>query len=238
MDTSSTGRIVNEMATMMMQLYSEHLDLWPGLDRSRVASCAAAISAYTPSVIDIWGFVDGTARRIARPVVNQRPAYSGYKRAHTHQFQGVVTPDGLIVSCMGPFVGSKNDLNMLDETDLERRLEPLVRQADRTLLLYGDLMYKGHPLVMRGFEAPSAAEEIEYNKFMSGLRVHNETAFGKVTQLFSGMEMKRMQRTGLSPTSAYYLSAVLFTNVHTCMHPEQTNVPWQLPPPTVEEYLV
>ena len=237
LDTSSTGRIINEMATMLMTLYRDHLDLWPGLDPDRIHQCAAAISDFSPAVIDIWGFVDGTARLIARPRVNQRPNYSGYKRNHAHNFQGVVTPDGLIVSCMGPFVGSKNDLNMLDETELERTLEPLVKQPGRTLLLYGDLIYKGHPLVMSGFQAASNVGEIEYNKFMSGLRVYIETAFGQVTKLWSGNDLKRVQKTGLSPTAAYYLSAVLLTNVHTCMHPEDVNVPWLLQPPTVEEYL-
>ena len=237
LDSSSLGRIINEMATMLISLYAGHLDLWPGVTPAHVARCAAAVTAYSPPAIDIWGFIDGTARRIARPVLNQRPQYSGYKRAHLYQYQGVVTPDGLIVSCMGPFVGSKNDLNMLVETGLERRLEPLVKQAGRTLLLYADLIYGGHPLVMRGFDAAVTEQELMYNKFMSSLRVHVETGFGKVTQLFSGTDLKRVQRGGLSPIAAYYLCAVLFANIHTCMHPEHSNVPWLLDPPTVEEYL-
>jgi hypothetical protein len=237
LDTSSTGRIINEMATTLMRLYGDHLQFWPGVTASHVARCAAAITAHSPEVIDIWGFIDGTGRSIARPVEHQRPLYSGYKRHHQVNYQGVVTPDGLIVSCMGPYVGSKNDLNMLVESGLEATLESLVKQHGRTLLLYADLIYKGHALIMRGFEAAVDMRERQYNVFMSGLRVHIETAFGNVTQLFSGTDLKRAQKTGLSPTSAYYLSAVLLTNVHTCMHPESSNVPWLLQPPTVEEYL-
>jgi hypothetical protein len=237
LDYSSASRIITYMATTLMQLYGASLDLWPGLTPARIAQCAAAITAYTPGVIDTWGFIDGTSRRIARPVVHQRVSYSGFKRGHLQNYQGIVTPDGLIVSLMGPFVGSKNDLNMLAETGLEARIAPLVCQQGRTLLLYGDLIYKGQSLVMRGFEAATDPMEQRYNDLMNGLRVHIETAFGRITQLFAGTDLRRVERTGLSPTAAYYCCCVLFTNIDTCMHPENTNIPWLLMPPTVEEYL-
>jgi hypothetical protein len=237
LDYSTAGRIVAVMFTEVEGMYSHHLELWPGLTPARIASYAAAITACTPQVIDVWGFVDGSSRRIARPVVNERHSYSGYKRGHLQNYQGVVTPDGLVVSCMGPFVGSKNDLNMLHESGLEALLDPLVHQQSRTLMLYADLIYKGQRLVMVGYPAPRDEEEKAYNTFMSSLRVHVETAFGKVTQLFAGTDLKRTQRTGLSATASQYLCCVLFTNIHTCMHPGEVNVPWDIDPPTVEEYL-
>jgi hypothetical protein len=61
---------------------------------------------------------------------------------------------------MGRFVGSKNNLNMLGqlaELAWNQALDPLVRQQGRTLLLYGDLIYKGQTLVMRGFLSATAA---------------------------------------------------------------------------------
>jgi hypothetical protein len=235
LDVSSTGRIINHMAVMIVQLYHAHFDLWPGLDATRIAESAAAITAHTPEVIDIWGFIDGTSRRVARPIRDEHSSYSGYKRTHMQHYQGIVTPDGLIVSCMGPWIGTKNDLNMLAESKIQEILAPLVRQHGRTLMLYSDLIYKGQELVMCGYVSASTPERQRYNQFMSGLRVHVETAFGKVTQLFSGTDVKRVQRTGLSPTSTYYLCCVLFANVHTCMH--SSNVPWNFNPPSVEEYL-
>ena len=45
---------------------------------------------------NLWGFIDGTLRKTARPVYFQRHAYSGHKRCHGLKFQTVVTPDGLI----------------------------------------------------------------------------------------------------------------------------------------------
>ena len=34
-----------------------------------------------------WGFIDGTARPIARPIRNQRIMFSGHKRTHCLKFQ-------------------------------------------------------------------------------------------------------------------------------------------------------
>ena len=34
-----------------------------------------------------WGFIDGTTRRIARPIRNQNVMYSGHKRIHCIKFQ-------------------------------------------------------------------------------------------------------------------------------------------------------
>ena len=238
LDYSSTGRLITYMFVTVESMYATHFDLWPGLTPARIAQYAAAITACTPEVIDIWGFVDGTARKIARPDVNESHSYSGYKRTHCQNYQGVVAPDGLIVHCDGPYVGSKNDLNMLFDSGLEAKLDPLVHQQGRTLMIYADLIYKGQRLVMTGYEAAAPhSEERRYNTFMSRLRVHIETAFGKITTLFAGTDLKRVQRTGLSPTASQYLCCVLFANIHTCMHPDDVNVPWLIPPPTVEEYL-
>ena len=156
-----------------------------------VAQYAAAITAFSPPVIDVWGFIDGTSRKIARPVLNERHSYSGYKRAHCQNYQGIITPDGVIVQCAGPWVGSKNDLNMLFESGLEAKIDPLVQQQGRVLMLYADLMYKSQRLVMCGFHLPDG-EQRKYNSYMSGLRVYVETAFERVTQLFPGTDLKRM----------------------------------------------
>ena len=36
---------------------------------------------------DCWGFIDGTARPICRPIRNQKIMFSGHKRTHCVKFQ-------------------------------------------------------------------------------------------------------------------------------------------------------
>ena len=61
-----------------------------------------------------WGYLDGTVRTICRPIDKQRLWYSGYKKAHVIQEQAVVTPDGLVASMYGPYIGSISDPGMLN----------------------------------------------------------------------------------------------------------------------------
>jgi hypothetical protein len=107
LDTTSTGRIINYIATTIADLYDSHLQLWPGVTAQRIAQYATAITNLTPAVIDTWGFIDGTRRHIARPLADQRSSYNGKEGTHTQNWQAVLTPDGLIVSLYGPFAGSK-----------------------------------------------------------------------------------------------------------------------------------
>lgn len=56
-----------------------------------------------------WGFIDGTLNAIYRPVVDQQQFYLGYKRKHGYKYQLIVTPNGLVSSLMGPFIGCRGD---------------------------------------------------------------------------------------------------------------------------------
>ena len=219
LDVSSTGRIINHMCTTITAKYEHVLSLWPGLTQSRIARYAAAITQLEPAIIDIWAFIDGTGRDIARPVVDQRASYSGYTRTHMQKYHGVLAPDGLIVSLIGPFVGSKNDLNMLEESGLEGRLSPIVRQNGRVFMMFGDLFYHDQDLVMCAYsEATTDPIEKAYNDVMKKVRVYIETGFGKVTSLFSGTDLKRVNRTGLSPTAAYVLYEQRTVHKYSHMH--------------------
>jgi hypothetical protein len=237
-DHTYCSRIINDLACHLAEVYEQHFVLWPGLTTTRMVQSASAITSEFPAVVDVWGFIDGTTRGIARPIRDQRDHYSGFKRRHQQNYQGVFTADGLLVSCCGPYLGSRNDLNMLDDSNLEQNLSGLADLPNgRRLMLFGDLIYQRRTYVLTGYRAAMSADEQLYNTYMASIRVHIERGFGKVTQQFSGTDLKRVQRALLSPTSAYYHCCVLFTNVHTCMRGHDSYVHFGLAPPTVEEYL-
>ena len=72
-----------------------------------------------------WGFIDGTARPIPRPAVNQRVAFCGHKRCHAIKFQAIMAPKGLICHLYGPIEGKRHDSVMLHESNLFAQLERL-----------------------------------------------------------------------------------------------------------------
>ena len=48
---------------------------------------AKAVEEARAPLDNCWGFIDGTARPIVRPVKHQRIMYSGHKRYHCLKFQ-------------------------------------------------------------------------------------------------------------------------------------------------------
>lgn len=87
-----------------------------------VFSFAEAVQDAGAPLDNCWGFIDGTARPIARPVRNQRIMYSGHKRCHCLKFPSVVAPNGLIANMYGPIAGRRHDAFMLDVSGLQHKL--------------------------------------------------------------------------------------------------------------------
>ena len=44
----------------------------------------------------IWGFIDGTIRKMARPLYHQWSIYTHFKKCHGVKFQSVTVPEGFI----------------------------------------------------------------------------------------------------------------------------------------------
>ena len=77
------------------------------MTRSRT-SCAAVKAKGCPLPY-VWALLDGTFRDFCRPCKDgyaglaQRVQYSGAKKGHGNNHQGLETPDGMIIEMHGPF---------------------------------------------------------------------------------------------------------------------------------------
>jgi nuclease HARBI1 len=85
---SAISEIVNWVVTWVDESWShllgfdhEHL-----LSPQNLAKYAAAIHRAGAPLDSIWGFIDCTIRRIARPSKHQRAAYNGHKKFHALKF--------------------------------------------------------------------------------------------------------------------------------------------------------
>jgi hypothetical protein len=99
----------------------------PTKERKKLHSPQAVMEAF-PEVAFI---IDSKEQRIQRPSgsddegnSNQKPYYSGKKKAHTLKTQIAVAPDGFIEGISESVPGSTHDLTLLRETKLVEKLEP------------------------------------------------------------------------------------------------------------------
>ena len=66
----------------------------------------------------------------------RRTLYSGCKRTHGQHYQNVLTPDGLSISMVGPFVGSRADITMWHESHLEARHSSPLSHNSPTVVIF------------------------------------------------------------------------------------------------------
>jgi hypothetical protein len=190
-------------------------------------------------------FVDGVFVSCCRPSdpvvgyrsVRQRCVYNGSKRQHGLMYQGLVTPDGIIVEMWGPFQGRINDKKMLRKSKLLGRLWKKCRGR---WCAFGDRGYAaGHPSLHVPFIGVQGRVEPgrTYNMRCARTRICVEWCFGKVKTLFAFVDFKKNQKLYLQPIGSYWHAAVLLTNCHSCLYGNQTAQFFGCPTPDLEVYL-
>lgn len=101
------------------------------------------------AIPNCWAFIDGTAREMCRPGIDQEEYYSGHKRSHCLKYQSVLTPDGIIINLMGPWPGRRHDAGIFRESNLYQQLEencvdPI---ANEQFVIYGDQAWNKCPVI-------------------------------------------------------------------------------------------
>jgi nuclease HARBI1 len=192
----------------------------------------------------IWGFLDGTDLAISRPTHNQREAYSGHKHRHVLKFQGVTTPDGILVQMFGPVEGCRHDATLLADSHLVEQLRAFMTAhfgpaiAD-WYFLYADKGYGITDVIqtpIRGVEAQNPAA-VAANRLMSGVRIAVEHSFRKFKSLWAFQNYYMDCKLELSAVGRFYIVCVLLTNVHTTLYESQVGRAYHCAPPSLHEYL-
>ena len=186
----------------------------------------------------VFGFIDGTTRQICRPTRFQWSMYNGHKKHHCVKYQGVVTPDGIIIHIGDCFEGNTHDHEIYRRSGLEEVLRVHAKNTDNeNLALFGDAAYQvsGHMLkAISGVDLSAA--DIRFNKALNAQRTSAEHAFGKVTNIFSALSFSRVQKILATCVADQYRFAVLLTNAHTCLYGSQMTTSFDTNAPTLEQY--
>jgi hypothetical protein len=201
-----------------------------------LANFSAAIREASPLANTI-GFVDGTRRQHTKPGVNQRESFNHHHWFHCLGFQGVSTPDGIIVQISPGMPGSYNDQFLLHASALN---DIMSLQPFSNYFVYADAGYttKDHVIAPFARHDGVTAGELAFNAQMSSARVTIEWLFGRVVQLWRFLQHDDDLMVLKSSLSTYYRVAVLLTNVRTCLDGRnQVADYFSVEPPTLEDYL-
>ncbi|POM75403.1 Hypothetical protein PHPALM_7500 [Phytophthora palmivora] len=200
-----------------------------------------AVSAKANGIVDnISMFIDGTKGFICRPGKRQRRisalqsaldaipigdkenlqkvCYSGHKRHHCLNYQGVCTPDGSCISFYGPIEGRLHDSTMLRESRLLPYLEHNEILANLGVMTYGDPAYGINNMLCSPFRnAYVSSDEQRFNSTMSKSRVSIEWLFGIVKKKWAFIDWNKKHQILLTPVGRMVRVAVLLTNANTCI---------------------
>jgi hypothetical protein len=191
----------------------------------------------------VWGFIDGTFQGFCRPKKNQEDWYSGHKKAHGLKYQGIVTPDGLVSSLVGPYPGPLNDWSMFRLSKVQSRLRKILA-GRRRLYLYGDPAYSRCFGIWAPFKHPAGwrylpMEEQNFNTRLSRIRIAVEQAFGLTQGLWTYVAFTTQLRSAAQPVAHYYRVAVLLSNCFACLRGNTAaGGRFLCRPPELEDYLL
>ena len=103
MRKSKLSSIVHTFSAALYKFATPFLNgamLW----HHRMPYYAQLMGQKTNGLMDcVWGFIDGTIRKTARPIYHQRSVYTRFKKCHGVKFQSVTVPDGFIAYLRGPW---------------------------------------------------------------------------------------------------------------------------------------
>eukprot|EP00039_Didymoeca_costata_P003012 m.64492 g.64492 ORF g.64492 m.64492 type:complete len:398 (-) comp11655_c0_seq1:22-1215(-) len=193
----------------------------------------------SPPALQVSAFVDCTIRLCARPTDHQEAMFNGWKRGHCLKYQAVVTPDGIISSLYGPFIGKDHDRRVLSETQLKEKWEAILPLFS----MGGDLGYVlDFPVLVVPFKGvrgnPNGTPREQFNLLFSQIRECVEWPFGLILQWFPFLDLKKNQKLLHRPIGTYYRVGCLLTNIFTCMGMKnQVNSFYKVKPISPQEYL-
>jgi len=129
----------------------------------------------------ISAVIDGTLKKHACPVRNQRIVYNGWKRIHCLKYHILLSPDGLVIHIYGPVEGRRHDETVYKQSGLGEILEKhfWTPEGER-LFIYGDPAYSVSGHVLSPYKGPALTEaEQQFNTRMSRVREPVELAFSR-----------------------------------------------------------
>lgn len=238
MQSSHISRAIECFSKALYKVARQYLKRELSIWHHKMPEYAAKIYEKSGALDCVWGFIDGTFRRICKPKMYQQQCYSGHKKAHGVKFQGVVTPDGFLACIHGPWAGHRHDATMLHRSGLINQLNALMPENEGNgpvYSLYADSAYPLSRYLIVGFRQPQTEQEAIFNAHMSNVRIAVEWGLGLVSRTWKYIDFMPNNRIFLSPYARHYINACFLTNLLNCTDGNLIAKYFGLDPMSVEE---
>ena len=204
----------------------------------------------------VFGFYDDTVLECRRPGTGplynsqnrhsnriQESFYNGWKKHHGFKYQTLELPNGMAADLFGPRSFRRNDLQLLDESQLNSRLKDLQTNQVIQYKAYGDGIFpiQSHLIGKHSIVEGNPLNETfrKENEVMTKIRISNEWSYGSTGNLFPLVKDKFFHKIRLSPNCAYwYFVATLLRNAYVCLYGNISTKYFNTSPPDLEEYFL
>ena len=122
------------------------------------------------------------------------------------------------------------ETGLSSKSDLDKTMRHMFehRPDSERLYVFGDSAYTGSYATIGCYNKPRGRQLTErqrqFNREMSSTRVSVEHGYGRIQNLWQSQGFHLRKRMGSTPVAAYYLAAVLLTNLMTCLRGHQISV--------------
>ncbi|OWZ10407.1 hypothetical protein PHMEG_00016744 [Phytophthora megakarya] len=165
-------------------------------DASRPLHCARTLELYTTGapLRACIGFIDATLRGMCRPKKNQ----------NINRF----LPDDITIQLSGPIPGTRHDASCAPSLTID----------DKHYFFSGDPAYGQQKHVVAPFKGASlSADETEFKKRMSAVRVSVEWRFGKVARYWAFVDSSKNQKPLLQRLKNIRHGCTISERSHLCI---------------------
>ncbi|KAF8581979.1 hypothetical protein K439DRAFT_1618618 [Ramaria rubella] len=159
---------------------------------------------------------------------------------------GVVTPNGLMVHLRGLFCTPQNDVGVLGESRLlemlkEKAIQPGSQDGDphkQYFQVYRDSVYGVSPIMLSPFSGvgKQTPDKAAFNTAMGAVHISVEHSFSIILQDWLFINCFWKHCIWGTQCSTLFCVAVLLTNAHLCLVPNQTSQWYDCMPPSLAEY--
>jgi hypothetical protein len=171
----------------------------------------------------------------------QQAFYNGWKKFHGTKNQLLELPNGMCADFFGPLSFRRSDLDAVEESEINEKMEEVQFGQDKQYVLYGDRIYVLASHIRRahvGDEEDLTPEERCESRVVTKVRIAAEWDFGvtckifKFTQFWHKVQLKKHENHRM-----YYFVATFLRNLHVCLYGTITSKYFKCRPPSIQEYL-